>query len=519
LLPLLALGFSGASTTLAQGFRPDTLLPAAATVVGDAALTEFQRQPALLPLAPVSRYARTQVSYQREQGEFRLAQAPEQAQVVGASTEGYRDWHGFRLLGRFRYERQWLDSVQMTLIPPPVASRPYYPLARRGGNWDNQTYQLGAVVARQWGPLLAGMHLDLDLGDYARSNDPRPVINQHQLRVGGSVGYQLSPAWGLAGQYTYGYGREALSVQFANDGNKDGSDTPFSLFRLLGYGYLTQLPSEVEARQTIQQQVQLGRLSLTHQAAQATYLLTAEVKQTTEDYYSGSTTTIDNQISRNDVGRYTLAEQRLHATRLHQQSGGAGSYLRLTLARQTGRDELRVLVRGNNYLYTQQLAQLAAGWQRHNAAGAFTEVEADLHYRAELRADGTTQHRRQTRRAGATTRWQQRRPAGGSRWQALYGLSAALELDAGSGLQIPAAQQTFFSRAVAVPDYFFDRQHTLAPALRLGAERPLSSFTRLRVAADIQCLTPLTQRPTDLPATFVPNGQRWTGQLALTLYH
>lgn len=517
LLALLSVGL-GAGPARAQGFQPDTLRPAAATVVGDAALTEFQRQPALLPLAPVVRYARTQVGYERSRGEFRRAQAAERAQGVLAATEGYRDWKGFRLLGRFRYERQWLDSVRLSLLPTAASERPYYPLAQQPGNWDNQAYQLGGTLARQWGRLLVGAQADLNLGDYARSNDPRPKIARHGLQVSGSVGYQLRPAWTLAAQYGYGYGQESLVVQFVNDANQDGSNTPYTLYRLLGYGYLSEQNAS-KTRQTAYQQQHLGRLSLVHTMATATYLLTAEADRQVEDVYSGSPDVVDDQIARDDIGRYTLNGQRLYATRLSQQAGGSAWYQRLTLAREAGRDELRVLVKGNNYLYTQQLAQVAVGRQRASATGTFTEVEATLGYRAERRVDGTAQHRRQTRRADVRGHWQQRRPLGSSTWQALYGLGATLELDAGSSLRIPTTQQNFFSRGVAIPDYYYDRQTTLAPTLRLGAEQALSPRTRLRAALDAAYLTPLGRRSTNLPATFTPNGHRWAGQLVVTLFH
>jgi hypothetical protein len=500
---------------LAAGFSPDTLLPVAATGLGQALLTEFGRQAALLPLASLDRYARTELGYGRSQGEFRRAQDPTRAQTAGLRTEGLRDWKGWRLWGQFGFERQWHDSVRWSLAPAPAPARPYYLAAARPGNWDNQVYDLQAAGARRWldGRLITGLSAAYDVGNYARSNDPRPEVARHQLRLGTSVGYAWRPAWLLALGYTYGYGSDITRTSFGSLLSQQGSDTPFSVFDVLGYGFL------LEARYNqfrSQRQLHSGTLSLQHTRATSTCLLTVEAGLSAEEFRKRTTA---NGLIDDLIGTYALTDLRLRAARFHQAAPGRQHYQRLQLDWAQGQDDNNTFGLGNNYLYTRQQARLEAGTLRRDPVGHLTEYGAGLHYRAERRADGTAAHRRQTRRAGLDLSARRYQALPGA-WRAIVGGQLGAKIDAGSSLSVPAPQQNRFSRNVVFPDYAYDLQHTLRGGLTLGLERSVTPVVRVRLVAEGNYLIPLTNRADGVyPSLSVPQQGRWDAGLSLQVFH
>ncbi len=529
----LALGTLVASPVLAQsaapdsarlagagppGFRPDTLLPVAATELGQALLTEYQRQPALLPLLPVGRYARTALSYAHEQGPFRRAQEATRAQAVSFQTEGLRDIKGWRLVGNFRFERQLQDSIRWSLTPAPAPARPYYLAASRPGNWNNQAYTLGAAGVRRWhrDRLSTGVLLDYEGGNYVRTNDPRPEVLRQGLRLGASVGYQLHPAWLLALAYAYGYGSEINTTTNASQLNDGRNDTPYTLYDVLGYGFLLNARFGVFR---VQHQAHRGTLSLHHARAGQSWLLTAETERRREEFVKRAA---PSGAYINDlVGTYDLTEARLRLT-CFGAAGPAGrrSFQRAQLDYTSGRDHNNTYALGNNYVYSHLLARLEAGWQRRTGAAGLAEYALGAYFLDEHRADGSAGHRRDTRRAGLDVTAQLNRPLGSGPWRGLLGLHAAAEADAGSALRVPVTQQNRFSRAVIFPDYAYDQQATLRGGLRLGVERPATARVRLRLLAEGSYLAPLTTRANPLYSPdYVPSGCRWGGQLRLVVYH
>ncbi|WP_156175997.1 DUF6850 family outer membrane beta-barrel protein [Hymenobacter terrenus] len=508
--PDVAPGYLGA------GFGPDTLLPVAATNLGQVLLTEFRRQAALLPLAPLGRYARTEVGYGREQGDFRRAQDPTRSQTVGLRTEGLRDWKGWRLWGQFEFERQWHDSIRWSLTPNPAPSRPYYLAAGRPGSWDNQVYSMQAAGARHWlgGRLTAGLNTAYNVGNYARSNDPRPEMTRHQLRVGASVGYALRPAWLLALGYTYGYGSDITRTQFGSDLSQQGSDTPFTIYDVLGYGFL------LEARYNLfrsQRRLHHGSFSVQHTCAASTYLLTVAADRSTEEFRKRLTSS--GALIDDLVGTYTLTAFDLRAARFQQAAPGRQHYQRLLLNLAQGQDENNTFRLGNNYRYTSQHTRLEAGTLRRHPAGHLTEYGGGLYYRAERRADGTTVHRRQTRRAGLDLQARHYH-ALLSGWRAIVGAQGGAEWNAASSLSVPVQQQNRFSRNVVFPDHAYDLQHTGRAGLTLGVERAAAPGVRVRVLAEGNYLTPLTTRTAPAyPPPFTPNGARWDARLSLQVFH
>ncbi|MET4107638.1 DUF6850 family outer membrane beta-barrel protein [Hymenobacter sp. UYP22] len=505
----------------AAGFRPDTLLPAAATHLGQVLLLEFARQPVLLAGLPLARYAVSEAGYGREQGEFRRAQDPTRAQVARLHTEGLRDWKGWRLLGRFQFERQWHDSIRWSLAPGVAPARPYYVAAPRPGNWDNSVYRLGAAGVRGWlkGRLLTGLHLDFDAGNYARTNDPRPEVVGYQLRTGASVGYQLRADWLLALGYTYGRHTEDGRTRFGSDANQQGADTPFTQFDVLGYGFLLESRNGFFG---VRGQQHTGLLSVRYAAGPGTYLLTATGGHQQENFVKSvaNSLTVTNGELAELIGSYSLTTAQLHAARFHQIAPGRQRYQRLHLDWAQGQDRNNTFGLGNNYLYARQQARLEAGALRHHPAGHLTELGGSLTYRAERRADGTAAHRRQTRRAGLSLSARHYQPLPGGTWRGILGGQVGAEADAGSSLAVPAPQQNRFSRNVVFPDYAYDRQHTAWGGLALGLERPVTSTGRVRLLAEGRYLAPLTQRAdAGYPTGSAPHGSRWEARLSLQVFH
>ena len=195
-------------------------------------------------------------------------------------------------------------------------------------------------------------------------------------------------------------------------------------------------------------------------------------------------------------------------------------YDRLLVSVLEGRDNLSVLVNGNNYLYTEQSARLESGLILRRGAH-LTDWGGLLTYRATRRADGTAQHRFTTARAGvglhARRHWNAYQLA--NPWSWLAEGRAGAELDAGSTLNVPNQQENRFTRAVVYPDYLYARQHTTYLGLSLGIQRRVSSLAQARLLLNAAQTQPFGNRTDEARPTNRITGNRGTVSVTLQLIH
>lgn len=179
-----------------------------------------------------------QFYYRNQTGDLHPAQTPFKSEAAGIYTEGFATLGRVKLSGRFRFARQWKDSLANNLGMHGDGMSPYYYFTPKAGTYEGQYYDMSAAVA--WNVVKAKLYLGVK-ADYTYrwvtgSVDPRLDDKTLKIRFYPSLTYQAGSTF-LGVEYLTGYGYESMNIKYKSDTYNFSTLFPERFYYLnMGYG-------------------------------------------------------------------------------------------------------------------------------------------------------------------------------------------------------------------------------------------------------------------------------------------
>jgi len=200
------------------------------------------------------RLGRSSIGSHYENGDLRSLQDPSRALHTKLESYGLTQFRKLRLEGTFRFVQEQEDQIGWRLSRDAL-NQPYYYANIRPGDWDNDRYAVHVNGgSRLWKDrLLLAFGIDYNVERLARYNDPRPLINYHNLFLKVQAGLQLGNHV-LALYAGSGDAKETGIVRNYNRSNDSFGRTEYNLITVTGMGSYSLLRrSQYERPLTLQQ--------------------------------------------------------------------------------------------------------------------------------------------------------------------------------------------------------------------------------------------------------------------------
>jgi len=176
---------------------------------------------------------KTGLSYNNQQGQFKLAQQPESQQQIKFMSERYQQIGKAQFFGSFAYTEQTDKNVRLSDVLDPYRGTPYLLADSIGGDWRKQLYTLKLKAASPTlmnDRLILGLGLNLDVATGARQNDPRPLSTANEIRITPGLTWKQGAHSVLGVNLLYNRYREEISMEVRN------TNISHYLYKFLGVG-------------------------------------------------------------------------------------------------------------------------------------------------------------------------------------------------------------------------------------------------------------------------------------------
>lgn len=182
--------------------------------------------------------------YQQEGGHLRDAQTAERVHQAALKAEGIHTLGGWKVSGKFSFERQWLDSLSWSMNSMDGNKvTPQYYAVEKGGSYESIHYRMQGVASYTLNPdkLFIGIRADYDYYESSRAIDPRYQVKEFRLLLKPELSLKLKQQQVGIG-ISYGYGREDIAqVRYHNDAYTGGSFPERFNYLVRGYGLVERI--------------------------------------------------------------------------------------------------------------------------------------------------------------------------------------------------------------------------------------------------------------------------------------
>lgn len=455
--------------------------------------------------------ARAQLYASREQGSFRRAQEAYKQTTAGFHTDGIKKHGRFTLAGQFDFEKRWEDSAAWWNDGEYNESQPYYFFAGKAGKYEKQLYNLSATVA--YNLLKNKLYIGVG-GNYrfhwtTRSVDPRPDVKsfgtmlkpeitwrhkQHTIGVGfvwgrGSddigIGYKSKV---YDGNQTYIERNSFLSMGFGHIGKRKGSLTRFDETS----GYFVNYASRF-ANWALQ--------------AGAGYTLWQQ------------DLTVDVTPTRNRYTLYAFIQQEKTTGNLLLEHTGAKSRQQWEI-NFTTQNILNWAseFNGTNYQYVANDVSITYRQLWHKRTGLRLEIGAGCDYKDQSKEDVVTAHQHQFQVITPHVYAAVYRQAPGKSPLSLS-ITPSYRHALTNDLSVPATQENYFTQGVVYTDYLYWQKNSIGLATQFKyLQKEASKRYRVGGTINIKWQQAVHGGQVELPALYIPSGNRWSVNASLSLY-
>lgn len=441
--------------------------------------------------------------YDYKSGGLRKSQEARTQRDITVETYGWQPLNKLLLSGYFGYARHLHDSVSWSLAPrEPLTAEgnPYYYASRKAGNWDDEQYQIGGNLMlplhQNW---MAGGGVRYKAGAGARSNDPRPQMNNHQVDFSAGVGYKRN-AFKIHLDASYGYGSAEQGVTYSND---DDNNTPaavdYIVYDFLGYGFY-----RYRAALRMEQRVKLWRTGIQLSMPMAGGTMFHQVRYSRQTDSSFRETTGASGVIFDELGMYTL-----NAFQGNHRWIKRGLMAFLLWDMKTGEDFNKVLLNGFNYRYSRKQAAFGVRFQHKSGYVSGWLFQGQTGFSQQQWQDGNTQHDAMDAAVTVDFSASKRFPVREKNGWEVYGTFGA-RVNTLSYLNAPPSQINLFTQAVAYPNAQYAQTDQFKTGTAVTYIHQLLPGKYMRCSLFANCDNALNgyDAPLNKADPFVPSGRR-----------
>ncbi|MCX2476454.1 hypothetical protein OQZ33_19120 [Pedobacter sp. MC2016-05] len=174
-----------------------------------------------------------------ERGNFIPSQGATKIRSGQLYTEGTTKLKSVKVFGSFQYRKIFEDSTRFAHQTRNNFTTPYYFGSPGYVHYERSIYNITAMASQSilQNRLTFALGSNYNVANHFSTNDPRGAVNEYQLDINASVGYQLSREIKIGLGYRPGYGREDINVAYKNPRYYESSSFPMYYNHLInGYG-------------------------------------------------------------------------------------------------------------------------------------------------------------------------------------------------------------------------------------------------------------------------------------------
>jgi hypothetical protein len=455
--------------------------------------------------------AHSQLYTGREQGAFRRAQEAYRQTTAGFHTDGIKTLNRFTLAGQFDFEKRWDDSLGWWNGGEYNEAQPYYYFAGKAAKYEKQLFNLSAtVVYNLWkNKLYIGSGGNYRYHWTTRSLDPRPDVKElyTSFRPGitGRFGNHIA---GVG--FLWGRGSETDRITYKNNalaGNQTYIDR--NNFLSLGFGHIAQM----------------GGIMTHFNETSGFFVQYATSVKSWKLQASG-----EYQLFQEDIDKDSSSTRKNH--RLYaflQQDKTSGNLLLTHIACKNSQQvELKITTQSmlnwasefqaTSYQYTATNASITYRqlWQKNNGIGIEAGVGCD--YKDQYKEDIVAAHKHQSQVitphlfAGIYRRAINKNTLS-------FNITPSFRHSLINNLSVPPTQVNYFTKGIVYTDYLYWQKNSAGIATQfkyIQKEKPKRH--RLGGTVNINWQQSTAGTHTELPALYIPSGNRWSISASLNLY-
>jgi len=155
------------------------------------------------------------------------------------NTEGVSQLKSITVWGQFSYKRTVEDSTSFSHQTRNNLANPYYFGSVKNVSYQRTIYTLKVLANKNIlnDNLPIGLGADYRIGDHYSTNDPRGNVNDYQLNLVGTLGYNITKALAIGVAYRFGNGLEKVNIAYKNTSLNQGRVSPeYTNYLINGYG-------------------------------------------------------------------------------------------------------------------------------------------------------------------------------------------------------------------------------------------------------------------------------------------
>jgi hypothetical protein len=419
-----------------------------------------QQNTTFLIANPIQKIGLTKLFYSNSQGGFRLAQQAQQTTNAGVYTEGINKFNRFTTSGSFSFKRTWQDSLAWSTKGLEQDDQPYYYGSIKAGAFERLNYSLNGILTYNLikNKLYIGSGISYEYNSSTRSVDPRPEVDTYKLILSPELVYHfgshfigLNPKWG--------YGRETTGIGFKNPDFKNSvTGYPDRVNYLIqGYGLITNNQGVTNPLRRSDKYFSIG---INYSGNFGNLQLKSAVSyfnQQEDNYQDFPDSPIKVYISYYDTDWITAFAQLNKINENHTQQ------LSINYSNQNGND-INIIFYAVNYRYMQDQLNVKY-FLRLNTKQKFSpEFGVVSNYRKVEKSDYSTAHYINYSKLETSLLVNAYLNFNKNDKLAL-GIEVGYNKPISNSIDIPAAQQTVFTKGVVFPDYTYNT----SSALKLSA--------------------------------------------------
>lgn len=455
--------------------------------------------------------ARSQLYAGREQGAFRRSQEVYQRTVTGFHTDGIKNLGRFTLAGQFDFEKAWEDSAAWWMSGEYDAAQPYYFFAGKAGPNEKQLYNLSATATYNlWkNKLYLGTNGNYRYYWTTRSVDPRPDIKEFSTILRPEITARFKNHLAGVG-FLWGRGSERGDIGYKNRvyaANQLYLDR--NIFWSLGFGHIGKLTKYM------QRYNETSGFFVNYGARFNNWSLQAgggyELKQ--EDISLDTTSTRPNH----DLYAFVQQDKAKGSLLLSHKSAKSQQQLELQVNAQSMLNWASEF-KATSYQYTATNASITYRqlWQKNNGIGI--EAGAGCDYNDQYKEDIVAAHTYQLQVITPHIYAAIYRKAHDKCWLSLS-VTPSFRYTLTNDLSVPPTQENYFTKGVVYTDYQYWQKNSLGCTTQLNyMQKEKPKRHRLGGTININWQQSTAGTHTELPALYIPSGNRWSASASLNLY-
>ncbi|HEY8896586.1 MAG TPA: hypothetical protein VIM79_17290 [Niastella sp.] len=455
--------------------------------------------------------ARAQLYAGLTQGSFRRSQEAYKQHVAGFHTDGIKSIGRFTMAGKFDFEKTWEDSAAWWNDGEYNEAQPYYFFAGKAGAYEKQLYNLSATVTYN---LLKNKFYVGAGGNYryhrtTRSVDPRPEVNAFSTILRPEITWRHKQQLIGAG-FVWGRGSDEINISYKSR-NYSGNQTYIERnnFMSLGFGYIGKM------------QYSLDRYNETSGffAHYANRLKNWELQAAGGYELWQQDITLDASSTRGKYNLYAfLQQEKTHGSLLLNHTGNK--------SRQqwginfTTQNMLNWASEFNatSYQYTANEASITYRQIWPENTGIRLEAGAGCEYKDQLKEDVVAAHVHQLKVITPHVYVAIYRQAPGKAPLSLS-ILPSYRHTLTNELSVPPTQENYFTRGVVYTDYLYWQKNSMELTTQFKyMQKEAGKRYRLGCTVNLKYQQSTAGTHTELPALYIPSGNRWGISASLNLY-